>query len=349
MCNDISMKKFSIVFLLLILLLVLSGCSSIEKAGINMISDVMAGEGSSELFTGDDDPELVKDALPFILKMYEMLVSKNPEDIDLLLATGSTFIMYSNIFIQTPAEMLPDEMFMEQVFMLNRSKKMYQRGTEYILDALDLKHDNFKTNLEEGLIDQILEDLDEEDVPYLYWAASGLMGEFSTDPFDFSLGPNIYKPVSFIYRALELDESYNNGAIHDLLILINSSLPGPMMFKASDEGKSYTALYTGQYYEALNAETAFDKARYHFEKSVEVSGGTSAAPYISLASTVSVNEQDYEEFEKLLNTALEIDPDLFPEMRLAGIIYRDKAQWLLDHKSDYFLLDFDEGDYDEIF
>jgi len=349
MCNDISMKKFNIVLLLLIILTILGSCSSIEKAGINMISDVMAGEGSSELFTGDNDPELVKDALPFILKMYEMLVGENPDDARLLLATGSTFVMYSNVFIQTEADMLPDQLFMEQVSMLARSKKMYKRGTGYIIDALDLRHENFKENLEAGLIDQVLQDMDVEDVPYLYWAASGMMGEFSTDPFDFSLGPHIYKPVAFIYKALELDENYNNGAIHDLLILINSSLPTALMFKNIDDMKSHTSDYFDRYYSSLNVDSPFDKARYHFDRSLEISNGNSAAPYISLASTVSVNEQDYDEFEKLLNSALEIDPDLFPEMRLAGIIYRKKAQWLLDHKSDYFLLDFGEGDFDEIF
>lgn len=349
MCNDISMKKFNIAFLLLIVLFVFSSCSSIKKAGINMISDVMAGDGSGELFTRDDDPELVKDALPFILKMYEMLVSENPDDAELLLATGSTFIMYSNIFIQTPADMISDEFYMDQLYMLKRSKKMYKRGTEYILDALDLKHENFRSNLEVGLIDLVLEEMDEEDIPYLYWAASGMMGEFSTDPYDFSLGPHIYKPVAFIYKALELDESYNNGAIHDLLILINSSMPTAMMFRKSDDDIPYTAAFFDQYYEALDAETAYDKARYHFNRSLEISGGNSAAPYISLASTVSVNEQNYDEFEKLLNKALEIDPNLFPEMRLASIIYREKAQWLLDHRTDYFLLDFDEGDFDEIF
>ena len=314
-----------------------------------MISDVMAGEGSSELFTGDDDPQLIKDALPFILKMYEMLVSRNPEDSDLLLATGSTFIMYSNIFIQTPADMLSDEQFMEQDSQFQRSKKMYKRGTEYVLQALELKHEDFREKLDLGLIDEALEEMDAGDISALYWAASGMMGEFSTDPFDFNLGPNIYKPVAFIYKALELDETYNNGAIHDLLILINSSLPDALMYKSIEGAESATREFTNNYYSSLNLSSGFEKARYHYARSVEISGGISASPYISLASTVSVNEQDYEEFERLLNTALKIDPELFPEMKLAGIIYRDKAQWLLDHKSDFFLLDFDEEDFDEVF
>jgi len=175
------------------------------------------------------------------------------------------------------------------------------------------------------------------------------MGAFSTDPFDFSLGPHVYKPVALIYKALELDEDYNNGAIHDLLISINSSLPDALMYKPNEDKISQTAIFTKEYYTPLDISNGFDKARYHFDRSLEISGGINAGTYINLASTVSVNEQNYEEFEYLLNMAIEIDPDMYPEMRLAGIIYRDKAQWLLDNREDYFLLDFNEGEFDEIY
>ena len=349
MCNDISMEKQGVKIILLLMVLLLTGCASIKKAGINMISDVMAGEGSGELFTGDDDPELVKDALPFILKMYEMLAGENPGDADLLLATGSTFIMYSNIFIQTRAEMLSDDYFEEQTAMLVRAKKMYHRGTGYVLRAMELNHKGFGELLDKGMIDEALADMAADDVPALYWAASGIMGEFSTDPFDFNLSPQIYKPVAFAYKALELDEAFNNGALHDLLILVNGSMPAAMMFKAGGDREPETARFVREYYSTRNAATPNERARYHFSRSLEITGGVSAGPYISLASTVSVNEQNYPDFEELLTKALEIDPEEYPEMRLAGIIYRDKARWLLDHRSDYFLLDFDEGDYDESF
>lgn len=349
MCNDISMEKQGVKIILLLMVLLLPGCATVKKAGINMISDVMAGEGSSELFTGDDDPELVKDALPFILKMYEMLAGENPDDSDLLLATGSTFIMYSNIFIQTRAEMLSDDYYEEQTAMLSRAKKMYHRGTGYVLRAMELNHEGLGALLDQGMIDKALAEMTVKDVPALYWAASGIMGEFSTDPFDFNLSPQIYKPVAFAYKALELDETFNNGALHDLLILVNGSMPEAMMFKAGGQKEPETASFVREYYSSRNAETPYERARYHFNRSLEISGGVSAGPYISLASTVSVNEQNYPEFEELLTNALEIDPEEYPEMRLAGIIYRDKARWLLDHRSDYFLLDFDEGDYDESF
>jgi len=241
--------------------------------------------------------------------------------------------------------MLSDDEFEEQFRMLHRAKKMYRRGIGYVYQSLELKHPGFIALVEEGKVDEALAEMSFEDAPALYWAASGLMGEFSTNPFDFELGPQIYKPVAFAYKALQLDDLFNNGAIHDLLIQVNSSLPGAMMFKAGGERASATEQFVEEYYSAAGAESQAEKARYHFERSMEISGGFSVGPYVAFASTVSVNEQNLAEFEELLTTALEIDIEAFPEMRLAAIIFKEKAQWLLDHKSDYFLLDFDEGDF----
>src|SRR5215510_12415400 len=79
---------------------------SINKMAINAVSNALTGSGSAETFTGDSDPELVGDALPSAIKMYETLLSQNPNHQGLLLTTGSMFVMYANAFVQTPAEML---------------------------------------------------------------------------------------------------------------------------------------------------------------------------------------------------------------------------------------------------
>ncbi|MDR2134259.1 MAG: TRAP transporter TatT component family protein, partial [Treponema sp.] len=54
-----------------------SACS-INKLMMNTVADALTGEGSSGVFTGDSDPELVGDALPFAIKMYESLLAANP-------------------------------------------------------------------------------------------------------------------------------------------------------------------------------------------------------------------------------------------------------------------------------
>jgi predicted anti-sigma-YlaC factor YlaD len=86
-----------------------------------------------------------------------------------------------------------------------------------------------------------------------------------------------------------------------------------------------------------------EKARYHFEKAVEYSGGLSPSPYVALASTVSVANQDTDEFRQLLAKAIAINPDDNPDNRLQILLSQEKARWLLDHIEDFFLIDSEGG------
>ena len=51
---------------------------SIKKLAMNQVANALTGSSSSTVFTGDNDPELVGDALPFAIKMYESLMNANP-------------------------------------------------------------------------------------------------------------------------------------------------------------------------------------------------------------------------------------------------------------------------------
>src|SRR2546426_708756 len=72
-----------------------------------------------------------------------------------------------------------------------------------------------------------------------------------------------------------------------------------------------------------------EKARRHFKRAVELSGGLRASPFLALAESVSVRNQDRAEFEALLQRALAIDPEAKPEWRLVNIIMQRRARWLL--------------------
>ena len=87
------------------------GACSIQQLAIDMVIGALSGDGSASAFTGDDDPELVGDSLPFALKLYETLLAQSPDNVGLLLTTGSGFVMYANAYVQTPADMLPGSEF----------------------------------------------------------------------------------------------------------------------------------------------------------------------------------------------------------------------------------------------
>ena len=85
---------------------------------------------------GDDDPELVEEALPFTLKLHELLLAELPDDDALLLATGRGFVVYAASFIQRPAERLPDRDIELRIAQLARAKIHYLRAREYLLTGL---------------------------------------------------------------------------------------------------------------------------------------------------------------------------------------------------------------------
>jgi predicted anti-sigma-YlaC factor YlaD len=61
-----------------------------------------------------------------------------------------------------------------------------------------------------------------------------------------------------------------------------------------------------------------------------------AAPYVALAESVAITEQNRSEFTSLLNHALEIDVDTHTDWRLTNLIMQQRAQWLLARSDEFF-------------
>lgn len=304
--------KNKVLLFIIIIIAILNGCS-IEKILVNKMSS-LGGSDLAQVFTSDEDPELIADAFPVILKMYELLLQMSPESRELLLITGQGFAMYAYAFVQLPADMLPDEEYEEAIKKTQRAKKLYLRGRNYILKALELKYPEFSDYIISKDWENTVSLTDIDDVSYLYWAGMAWMGAFTTDLFDAELNATKQRAVALVSRVLELDETYENGGVHSFFLSYYAALPDYM---GGDE----------------------ELARYHFTKALEYSNYQSAAPYVALASTISINNQDVDEFKNLLNTALEIDPDLVPETRLLNVLAQRKAKWMLDHIDYFFLMD----------
>jgi predicted anti-sigma-YlaC factor YlaD len=297
---------------ILSLAVLFSGCS-INRMAIKAVSNALTGEGSSTVFTGDSDPRLVGDALPFAIKMYESLLSINPDHPGLILTTGSLFVMYANAFVQGPAEMLPPSQNEERKQARERAKKLYLRGADILYGGLDKKYPGFSEAFANETLDQYLAGMKKEDVPLLYWSVAGILSAYSLDVFDFDLGFRLAELNAMIHRAYELDPDFNNGALDDFFILFYAQVP-----------------------EGLGGNPALVKP--HFDKAVEKSGGKAAGPYVSYAQAVCVPAQDYGTFRDCLEKALAIDVNADPANRLVNTLNQRKAQYLLDNEEELFLV-----------
>jgi predicted anti-sigma-YlaC factor YlaD len=275
-----------------------------------LVADALTGEGGSAVFTGDSDPRLVGDALPFAIKMYEALLDSTPNHQGLRLTTGSLFIMYANAFVQGPAEMLPGDEWRLREDELKRAKQLYLRGVDILYGALDLKYRGFgRAGADEKAL--ILKKCKKNDAGLLYWAVAGGMAAYSLDLFDFELGMKLPEWRMMIQRAYELDPDYNGAALDEFLLLFYASLP-----------------------EIMGGD--MERAKSHYNRALEKTGGKSTGAYISYAQSVCVGAQDYETYKDCLEKALAVDPDADPSARLVTIINQKKALWLLENAYFYF-------------
>ncbi len=295
-------------FALALLACLPQGCVSLEKIAINKMGDALASGGTT--FTSDDDPELVGAAMPFSLKLMETLLEQVPHHEGLLYATASGFTQYGYAFVQEKADRLEDTDLDAAFALRNRAQKLYLRARSYGLRGLDVSLPGFQAGLRENPR-QMVQKATIKDVPLLYWTASAWVSAIAISKEADLIGD---LPIvdALIDRALELNESYDYGAIHSFLITYEMN-----------RGK--------------DLELPEIRSRRHYKRAVEMSGGLQAGPHVTLAEAVSIPNQDRAEFQMLLNKALAIDTDLRPEWRLSNLIFQCRAQWLLDRIDRYFL------------
>lgn len=296
----------------------MSGCS-INRLALKATADALTAPGSEAVFTGDDDPELVADALPFAIKMYESLLANLPEHDGLALTTGSMLVMYANAFVQEPAESEDD--YEARKRQLARAKRLYLRAYDVLVPRLEARRPGICAS-DDDTRRKALERCDREDVPFLYWSAAATAAAVALDPLDIRLGARLPLARDRMARAYELDPGFNRGAIDDFYISFYAGLPAGM-------------------------GGGMAKAERHFELAVERSGGAAASPYVSAAAAIAVPRQDYALFKSLLGKAIALDPDAYPDMRLANIIARRKAERLAAAAEYLFIVTDDSPTPDE--
>lgn len=288
--------------------LALAGCS-INHMAVNKLGDALAGSGTT--FASDDDPDLIGAATPFSLKLMESLLASAPRHRGLLLATASGFTQYAYAFVQQDADSLESIDGARAAALRDRARRLYLRARDYGLRGLETGLPGVTAALRQDPR-AALQRAAVRDVPLLYWTASawGAAIAISKDRPDLVADQPIVEAL--IDRALALDESFDDGAIHGFLISYEMARQGVTGDPAA-------------------------RARAHFDREVALTHGQLASPFVSFAEAVDVASQNRAEFDSLLNRAVAIDADAKPEWRLANLIYQRRARWLLSRADDLFL------------
>ena len=284
-----------------------SGCRLIKPFAMKAVAGALTAPGSA--VTSHNDPETVEGALDFALVTNENILASIPRHEPLLTTTCSQYTQYGFGFIYPRAEEAQFEDYAKSKPLMERAFRLADRGRGYCWRALEVKlGEQIDTRLKKEP-DQALRKAKRDHVPLLYWSAASLGASITLggiERADLVMSWPLVR--SLAERALALDESWGRGALHELMITVES------------QG------------EALGGSE--ERARKHFDRAIAVQHGLSPAPYVSLAMGVVKNKQDRAEFEKLLRQAVAIDPENDPTNRLITILSRRRAQVLLDHIDD---------------
>ena len=256
-------------------------------------------------YARDEDPEFVRTGAPATLKMVEMMLDAQPAHPGLLLTACSGFTQYAYAFLQVDSEILAGRDAAAAGELRDRAVKMYRRARGYCIRELGTARPTLAAALESepASAPVLLTGTSRRDVPALFWTAAAWAGELSLASNQLLRLGELAVVRSLFQRALALDESWGEGAIHEAMIAMEGLPP----------------LVGG----------SPDRARHHFERALAVSEGRSAFAYVTFASSVVAPAGNRQEFERILKQALAIDPQKTPTLRLANLVAQKRARFLL--------------------
>ena len=305
------MKRVVLVIALSVTTASLSGCRSAAYS-------VAAGavSGPSTAYASDDDPELVRAAVPFGLKTMEGILEQKPAHESLLTSLAGGFTQFGYAFVQQDADFADWNGRLEEARAgRDRARKLFLRARDYGLRGLDERHGGMAAGLRAGGTGtrKALEAAkDKGDVPLLYWTAAAWALAIANGKTDMALVAQLPVPVAMMERALALDEAFDDGAIHEFFVTYDAT-------RTEAEGGGP------------------ERARAHLDRALALSMNKKLGPRVSWAEGVLVQRQDRAGFTRVLEEVVRADPGEVPRYTLANVLAQRRARALLAHADDLFL------------
>jgi predicted anti-sigma-YlaC factor YlaD len=296
--------------ILLVTAVALQGCS-IRQMAVNALGDSLASGDS--IYEQDDDVVLVGEALPFSLKMLDGLIAQSPQHRGLLLAASRGYLLYAYAYVGEEAEKLADSDLERAADARARARRLYLRAYDYAVRGLESGYPGLRKEFAvqpASALGRISDTRLEIDVPLLHSAAATLALAIASNKQDAAMLARLPEVDAYLARALELNEAWNAGALHELAVTWLSSRPG------------------------LRRDEAVEQ---HYARALALSGGRRAGVFVSYAEAMKVPTQKRHEFTQLMNQALAVELDAAPDDRLLNALAQRRARWLLSRLDQMFL------------
>jgi hypothetical protein len=265
-------------------------------AGCSQLIGSMAADTLSAAILNESDPRLVTNGVPAYLLLVDGFIAQDPDDEDLLAAGAQLFALYGSRFESDPA----------QAAALTEKARTYGqralcRAYPPACDWDGLDYADFVTQLN---------GVERKNIDYLYAYAVGWLANLEATSEDWTAVAELPWVEAALERALMLDETYENGALHAYLGILNSLRP---------------PAYGGRP----------DVAKAHFERAIELSGGRDLSIKVEYARRYARLVFDKELHDRLLEEVLAA-PVEAPGLTLFNTLAKQEARELLASSGDYF-------------
>ena len=275
-----------------------SGCSLKTFVATHMSGSI---EDMNTAFMEEPSVKHARAAAPALLKMLDGFIVSAPRDKSLLAAGAQMNCGFAMLLIED-----------EDPYW---ASALYKKGFEYALRGLDEERRGISKLVEKGDLKALkrnLEELDRDDLPLIFWAGECLAGWINLNLDDPEAISNLPVALSFVKRALKIDDTYFYGGGHMVL-----------------------AVYYGTMGKAVGGDPKKSKAE--FEKVFKITHNKFMLAKVLYAKTYCVQVQNKEEFEKALDEVDDFDVDSVPELRLVNSVAKLKAERLREEEDDKFL------------
>lgn len=244
-----------------------------------------------------DDITLVSQAIPTFLLLVEGMIEGDPGNRSLLTEAAKGYTSYGVLVEADDPE---------------RARLVYSRAMEFGRRAM-MGNDRAAALLNAPFQDfaNISETLKTEDLEAVFWTASAWGAWISLNAGSMGALADLPRVILLMEWVLEQDETYQDGSPHIFLGIYHAALP-PML--------------GGQP----------QKARFHFERALELTKEQSAMVFVQMARFYAVQQFDRELFVSLLERALAIPAAAAPELTLQNEAAHRQARRLLLSTDDFF-------------
>jgi hypothetical protein len=255
----------------------------------------MAADTLSAAILEQEDPELIERGAPAYLLLLDGFIARRPEDRNLLAAGAQLYALYGSRFVDD-----------------DRAIQLTAKARRYGIEALCLAH-AWACGSDPADYDRFVEQLSRvtrRDTHLLYAYAVSWLSHLDATSEDWTAVAELPWVEAALTRVLELDESYEGGAVHGYLGTLNALRPP-----------------------ALGGQP--DAAQRHFERAIELSGGRDLSVKVEYARRYARMVFDQELHDALLNDVLAAPVDA-PGLTLFNALAKQEAERLLASSEDYF-------------